>query len=156
MPENSDRLHLIQRAAKRLGNPLETGVAPARPVREPMPIPEGTDNTEVLDRQEPIFVTRDDSAPSWSPPSSVQPEGTGSGRKIGLNYSELRRHGMITPDNIKSGISYEYRSIKRKLLAAARKNKNGDIADNLILVTSALPKEGKTFTAVNLALSLAA
>ena len=156
MAENSDRLHLIQRAAKRLANPLETGAAPARPVREPMPIPEGTDNTEVLDRQEPIFVTRDDSAASWSPPPGAQQQATGAGRKVGLKFSELRRHGMITPDNIKSAIAYEYRSIKRKLLAGARKNKNGDVADNLIMVTSALPREGKTFTAINLALSLAA
>src|SRR6266699_1966340 len=137
MAENSERLQLIQRAAKRLSNPLEAG-APARTVREPMPMPEGSDNTEVLDRQEPIFVTRDDSAAAWSPPPGPQQQETSPGRKIGLNYSELRRHGMITPDNIKSGISYEYRSIKRKLLAGARKNKNGDIADNLILVTSAL------------------
>ena len=159
MPENSDRLHLIQRAAKRLGNPLEAATVPARPVvREPMPMPkpEGTDSTDVLDRQEPIFVTRDESAAAWSPPPGAQPEATGSGRKISLRFSELRRHGMITPDNVKSGIAYEYRSIKRKLLAGARKNKNGDIADNLIMVTSALPKEGKTFTAMNLALSLAA
>src|ERR1700687_5953236 len=132
MAENSDRLHLIQRAAKRLGNPLETAAAPARPVREPMPVPEGTDNTEVLDRQEPIFVPPDDSAASWTPPSGAQQQVT-SGRKVGLNFSELRRHGMITPDNIKSAISYEYRSIKRKLLGGARKNKNGYIADNIIM-----------------------
>src|SRR2546423_15718207 len=124
MPENSDRLHLIQRAAKHLGNPLEMGSAPARPAREPMPMPapEGVDNTELLDRQEPIFVTRDDSAAAWSPPPGAQQQGPG--RKVGLNFSEVRRHGMITPDNIKSAISHEYRSIKRKLLAGGRKNKN--------------------------------
>jgi receptor protein-tyrosine kinase len=121
-----------------------------------MPILEGTDNTEVLDRQEPIFVTRDDSAASWSPPPGAQQQPTGAGRKVALKFSELRRHGMITPDNVKSAISYEYRSIKRKLLAGARKNKSGDVADNLVMVTSALPREGKTFTAINLALSLAA
>ena len=155
MAENSDRLQLIQRAAKRLANPLEAG-APARAVREPMPKPEGIDNTEVLDRQEPIFVTRDESAASWSPPPGAQQQATGPGRKVGLKFSELRRRGMVTPDNMKSAISYEYRSIKRKLLAAARNNRSGDIADNLIMVTSAQPLEGKTFTAVNLALSLAA
>jgi receptor protein-tyrosine kinase len=75
---------------------------------------------------------------------------------IRINFSELRRRGMITPDNLSSTISFEFRAIKRRLLAAARDANSKEITKNLIMITSALPGEGKTFTATNLALALAA
>ena len=62
---------------------------------------------------------------------------------------------MITPDNLKSKLSFEFRAIKRKLLANARDQKTLALTKNLIMVTSALPNEGKTFTSINLAVALA-
>ncbi len=63
---------------------------------------------------------------------------------------------MITPDNMSSPLSNEYRGIKRKLLQKVRDAKTRAAINNLVMVTSSLPQEGKTFTSVNLALSLAA
>ena len=74
---------------------------------------------------------------------------------IGLNFAELRRSGMVRPDNKASGIGNEFRAIKRRVIANARDGENGALRNNLVMVTSPLPKEGKTFTSVNLAISLA-
>lgn len=73
-----------------------------------------------------------------------------------IDLARLRKAGMITPDGEKSQISEEFRIIKRPLLtnafnrSAARIN-NG----NLIMVTSSFPGEGKSFSAINLAMSIA-
>ena len=68
----------------------------------------------------------------------------------------LRSIGMLVPGGLDSKFLDEYRRIKRPILANAF-GKNADLVDrgNLILVTSAVPNEGKTYTAVNLALAIA-
>ena len=73
-----------------------------------------------------------------------------------LDFQRLRQAGMITPEDGRTQIVEEYRRIKRPLL----KNVYGGDAvpvahSNLIGVTSSLPGEGKTFTAINLAMSIA-
>ncbi len=73
-----------------------------------------------------------------------------------LPFDQLRQAGVLTPDAKRSQLAEEYRLIKRPLLLNVDK-KGADIAENpnLIMVTSALPGEGKTFTAINLAMSIA-
>ena len=76
--------------------------------------------------------------------------------KIELPLVALRARGFITPDAPKSQIADEFRVIKRPILAGAHGTTGARVADgNLVMVTSALPGEGKTFTAVNLAMSVA-
>lgn len=76
---------------------------------------------------------------------------------ITINVVELEEKGFVSINATRSRINEEYREIKRKLL----KNAFGLLSStidraNIIMVTSARPSEGKTFTAVNLALSIAA
>ena len=69
----------------------------------------------------------------------------------------LRAKGMLVPDStLGPEIRSEYRRVKRPLLANAF-GKSASLVDqgNLIMVTSAVPGEGKTYTAVNLALAFA-
>ena len=76
---------------------------------------------------------------------------------VQIPFRELRNLGMLTPDNPRSAIAEEYRTIKRPLLI----NIAGDSVTtpiphgNLIMVTSALEGDGKTFCAISLALSIA-
>ena len=77
-------------------------------------------------------------------------------KQIHLDFRVLRQNGMITPDNLSSALSNEYRGIKRKLLQKVRDPKTRETINNLIMVTSSAPDEGKTFSSTNLALSLAA
>lgn len=78
-------------------------------------------------------------------------------RYVKLPFRTLRERGMLTPQIPRSAIAEEYRTIKRPLLT----NIEGDSITppipygNLIMVTSALEGDGKTFSAISLALSIA-
>lgn len=74
-----------------------------------------------------------------------------------LDLKRLHDLGMVVPDTARSQIKEEFRHIKRPLLMnAAGKGTSILKHANLIMVSSAHPGEGKTFTAANLALSIAA
>lgn len=76
--------------------------------------------------------------------------------RIEIDLERLKARGFVTPDAPKSQIADEFRVIKRPIIHNARRAGASAIRNgNLIMVTSALPGEGKTFTAVNLALSVA-
>lgn len=69
-----------------------------------------------------------------------------------IDVGRLKSMGMITPESVGGRIVEEYRMIKRPLLQAAF---NADLPNgNVIMMTSALPNEGKTYTAINLAMSI--
>lgn len=73
-----------------------------------------------------------------------------------INRKRLADQGFLGIEKVTSQLSEEYRMIKRPLLNNAFKTQENDIKHaNLILITSSQPGEGKTFTAINLALSIA-
>lgn len=80
----------------------------------------------------------------------------GNSQVQSINLARLHRMGVVSPDAEKSQVAEEFRIIKRPLIANAfgqgtARVKNG----NLIMVTSSLPGEGKSFCAINLAISMA-
>ncbi|NOT12192.1 MAG: tyrosine-protein kinase family protein [Methylococcaceae bacterium] len=73
-----------------------------------------------------------------------------------LDWDKLSELGFVTPGDSNTQTVEEFRNIKHPLVSNAfGKGNNGIQRANLILVTSSLPGEGKTFTAINLALSIA-
>ena len=73
-----------------------------------------------------------------------------------LDLTRLRQLGGVTPNEEKTQIAEEFRMIKRPLITNAFNQGAGHIKNgNLIMVTSALAGEGKSFCAVNLAMSIA-
>ena len=73
-----------------------------------------------------------------------------------IDFERLDKNGHISLNGERKQINEEYREIKRKLLA----NSFGALSKtlhnpNIIMVTSSRPSEGKTFTATNLAMSIA-
>ncbi|HKX23162.1 MAG TPA: AAA family ATPase [Rhizorhapis sp.] len=75
-----------------------------------------------------------------------------------VDRTALRQAGFVVPDGPISGLSEEFRIIKRQLLLTATGGRQGEKMPHAerILICSAHPGEGKTFCAVNLALSMAA
>jgi protein-tyrosine kinase len=78
--------------------------------------------------------------------------------KVEVNTAMLREAGFILPDAAPSILSEEFRLVKRQLLLSAFGGRKTQAVERgrAILVSSAQPNEGKTFCAVNLALSMAA
>ncbi|WP_210401720.1 XrtA-associated tyrosine autokinase [Lacimicrobium sp. SS2-24] len=97
------------------------------------------------------MAEREKSVPAKAP--SAQPVDDDRGLVLELHLNE---EDFVTPSSNRSRVSEEFRAIKRKVLNNAfgplSKTLNNP---NIIMVTSSNPGEGKTYTAVNLALSIA-
>ena len=143
------RISLLERAAELydFGAALRPRPAapdeplPAAPVA-PQPAPEAQAEEPVLELATPIATP----APRRLPSGAVAP----------IDRVRLAEAGYIVPDVPATGLAEEFRLIKRRLLAGM--DRLGTLPEEKrrsLLVCSSQPKEGKTFCAVNLALSLA-
>lgn len=75
---------------------------------------------------------------------------------VNLDWDYIGSQGFLTQDTERLQLLEEYRTIKRPIMANAFGGRSKGIERaNLILVTSSVPGEGKTFSAINLALSFA-
>lgn len=82
------------------------------------------------------------------------------GKTVRIDYDALRQSGLLPPEHQQREIALQYRNMKRPLIRHAFQQPPSGVesrraSQRLIMVTSALPGEGKTFTSINLALSLA-
>ena len=97
----------------------------------------------------------DDNAPQENKRQSKQ--GVKASTPFYIDIERLANNGHVSLDGDRRQINEEYREIKRKLLANALGPLSKTLKNpNIIMVTSSRPSEGKTFTATNLALSIAA
>jgi exopolysaccharide/PEP-CTERM locus tyrosine autokinase len=97
------------------------------------------------------------SKPAAPPPKVDQvPEPAAKpAKRMTLNMEALRAHGYL-PEASKDRLFAEhYRRIKRPLVEKAMSEATAVGEPRVIMVTSALPGDGKTFTSINLALSMA-
>jgi protein-tyrosine kinase len=89
-------------------------------------------------------------APAFGPsPARARPE------IVTLDLNKLEQSGHLVPTQTRSVLAEELRHIKRPLLKIARNKEMEGSRRSLIMVTSALPREGKTFCSINLAMSIA-
>ena len=76
--------------------------------------------------------------------------------RIDIDMVALAGRGIITPDTARSQLGSELRVLKRPLLQNVLGKGAAQIKNaNLIMITSAMPGEGKSYLAANLAMSLA-
>lgn len=152
-------MNTIEQAAKRLEELRRAGVdvSPVEPDRAPTMATAMGSAIEASAQATPLSLP----VPSPSPTSPVKPEQVEPGderrsRTVELDLLRMARCGLLVPGNPRSQLEEEFRIIKRPLL----ENVRGQTASrpkraNIIMVTSALPGEGKTQTAINLAVSIA-
>ena len=90
------------------------------------------------------------------PDTVASTQARSTSKRVELNLAKLHEAGMVTPDGGRSSVAEEFRAIKRTLIQQAlEKSDDPTKPNNLIMVTSSLPSEGKTFCSINLAISIA-
>lgn len=78
-------------------------------------------------------------------------------QRVEIDLEAVAAAGIVSPNAPRSHIADQYRVIKRPLISNAMGKGPTPIENgNLIMVTSSVPGEGKSFTAINLAISIAA
>ncbi|MFS0849141.1 AAA family ATPase [Novosphingobium panipatense] len=103
------------------------------------------------------------SAAGTTPPSVPRQEEEGAvatftGEVHAVDREHLREQGLIVPEGAVTTLLEEFRIVKRQLLVQAadlRRQNAGPMAQR-VLISSPHPGEGKTYCALNLALSIAA
>jgi exopolysaccharide/PEP-CTERM locus tyrosine autokinase len=98
-------------------------------------------------------------APKAAPKAAeadARPAQKSSTRRVELDLNRMRDLGMVTAAGGRTRLLEDFRVIKRPLLQRAfAERAEGEKPGNLIMVTSSLPGEGKTYCAINLAMSIA-
>ncbi|ANQ86441.1 XrtA-associated tyrosine autokinase [Azoarcus olearius] len=141
-------MSLIEKAVERLDKLKQAAGEPVTAPRAPAPT---ADAAAEVDR----ILAAEVVAPAVVPEPAAPVAGPAS-RTIEVDLARLGMMGMVTPDQPRSPIAEEYRVIKRPLLRNATAKGQAEVKNgSLIMVTSAMPGEGKSFTAINLAISMA-
>jgi protein-tyrosine kinase len=128
----------------------------AEPVFEPVQIaPEPVPVPAPVPEPEPI---REPEVRRGYPGEHQEPAIQRTSRRVAkIDPELLARAGMIVPGSSITPLAEEFRLVKRALIQTARTVAAADQQRaRMILVCSAQPNEGKTFCAINLALSMAA
>lgn len=90
------------------------------------------------------------------PPTAPDARPAPFSRRVVIDPDALAAAGIVSPNAPRSQIADQFRVIKRPLISNAMGKGASAVANgNLIMVTSAVAGEGKSFTAINLALSIA-
>ncbi len=165
-------MNIIEQAAQRLEALRRAGVdAPDRiePVDASRHPTEAADRTPTPERLLEALQSDQRATPPLSSPPSVKevptqraaaPDDAGESsrrsRLVEIDLVALAAAGFLTPDGQRSQLADEFRVIKRPIIKNAQGKAAGTIErGNRVMVTSALPGEGKSFVALNLAMSIA-
>lgn len=151
MPRSFDDVPM--KRARPLRKPAtESAPAPAATPTEPEPSAMVAVEQPVVEASLPVPAQ-----PEAPPPAVIDGSANAialAGEQVEVDFARLRERGFIDPAGQSSVLAEEFRIVKRQILEAMRNRASG--LSRRILITSPHEDEGKTFCAVNLALSLAA
>jgi exopolysaccharide/PEP-CTERM locus tyrosine autokinase len=150
--------------------PVRTPQMDSRPIIDEGVIDEGVseDNIALPSQQllrgeamqaAPVPSQKPASMPNTAPPMEKNLAAVKSSRPVQeIDRAALKAANFIVPDGPVTGLSEEFRIVKRQLLSHVSSSRSGafDKMASRILICSAQSGEGKTFCAINLALSIAA
>jgi exopolysaccharide/PEP-CTERM locus tyrosine autokinase len=168
-------MSLIERAVTRLGGnppvfpqPEEPGVGETGAVASEPKL----SSIERLMEREPDRVTVPTARPAEKPAADngstaarapaapggpAAPAAARGEAPVHIRLDSLRQRGFIVPDTQATRTGEEFRVIKRPLIANAFGTSAAPVRNGKrVMITSAFPGEGKSFCAINLALSIAA
>ncbi len=148
-------MSLIEQAAKRLEQLRQAGVElPGDKIPEFPPAPSARDSAAAPQRRQ--IARREPNSSADSSQAAPSDKASFAGKRVELDLDAIAASGLLIPNQTSTLLASEFRVIKRPLIANAMNKGTSPINNsNLIMVTSALPGEGKSFTAINLAISIA-
>jgi protein-tyrosine kinase len=152
---------IIEKAARRIDQNRETHPAAPAATPAPVPVPAAIAEPVLAAGAEPAaakVVAAPAVAAAAAPASApAQPKARKqSTKKVELDLNRMRDMGMVTAAGGRTLLVEDFRIIKRPLIKRAfAERAEGDLPGNLIMITSSLPGEGKTYCAINLAMSIA-
>jgi len=164
-------MDLVEKAAQRLAQLQKAGVEvpvpetaqPPAPSAGAEPIPTPERFAQALEKAQPpearVAVEARSRSPQSAPPAEI-PRGIAQSaprsKVVHIDLEALAAAGFVTPQAQRSQVADEFRVIKRPIIRNAHE-RSGTRAEraNLVMVTSAVPAEGKSFVALNLAMSIA-
>ncbi|MCG8380412.1 MAG: XrtA-associated tyrosine autokinase [Proteobacteria bacterium] len=76
-------------------------------------------------------------------------------KSINLDLDSLGKRGYLTPSTDNKILFEQYRRVKLPIIRNAFENNEAEKSMNIVMVTSSLSGEGKSFTSLNLAMSIA-
>ena len=144
-------MNTIEQAARRLAQLRNAGVdaATGTGVKPAIPMLEIDGASDLLRNDE----ERDPFGRLWELDDSQKAVAS---PQVEIDLERLSTMGYVSPQAPSSRRAEEFRMVKRPLLTNARGNSAAPVLHaSRVMVTSALPGEGKTFVAINLALSIA-
>jgi receptor protein-tyrosine kinase len=163
-----NRLDMIERAAARLRGASPPSTAkqqivdkPKQPPafvqpQHPAALPPVADQTV----QSPVATTLpvDPPAPTHqaaAPPAPAVEKHSKTSRTVVLDTARLALAGTVDWNSDRTPVMEELRLIKRRLLRKAfPEDRPENSTSHLVMITSAKPREGKTFTSTNIAISI--
>jgi len=138
------RAHLVERAIEAMGgNALEPAAAAVVPAAPPAIDAKAAGETAMLEAEAPASAR----------------EATPAGQRPEVNATVLKAAGLVAAaaGTMRSRLSEEINLIQHQVLRTVRRTPTADgRCGRIVLVTSARPNEGKTFSSLNLAASIAA
>lgn len=147
-------MSLIERAADILGSVAEANRKPAASDQASDTKHGAIERAVSRERQQPGFPPEREQATVPSREDRAPRSGDRVSRTVNIDWDKVRQQNMITLDEGRTAISENFRRIKRHILANLASPDAGP-GTNLVMITSALPGEGKTFCTTNLAISIA-
>lgn len=154
-------MSIIEQATRRLEELKRAGIEVPNwdsggPAEPPPHAPAGTPKAAPTASATRAAPQRYGAAPPQAGTTALVQVGQRQSRSVQVDLAQLAEAGYLVPGSPRSTLADEFRGIKQPVLKNARPDADAPIRlGNLIMVTSALPGEGKTFCALNLALSIA-
>jgi protein-tyrosine kinase len=163
-------MDLVEKAAQRLAELQKAGIdVPVSAAAPGAQVPPGVPDAEVIPTPERLARALERAQPAdanaraaaLAPAVHVRRQGAPAdagprSKQVHIDLEALAAAGFVTPLAQRSQLADEFRVIKRPIIRNAREHA-GPRAEraNLVMVTSAIPAEGKSFVALNLAMSIA-
>ena len=152
-------MSIIEKAASRIDQQRQAAV-PANPGQAERDAVIAGGNAAVPAVTQAVAAAQPADATPAAMETATHPAPAGSPRpatrKVELDLARMRELGMVTAAGGRTNLLEEFRVIKRPLLKRAfAERAPGKNPGNLIMITSSLPGEGKTYSSINLAMSIA-